>query len=118
MSRALRARGDADDATAHLFKARWGHDYDLKGEHVAGVGAGASAIQFAPQIAPEGRQARPLPADAQDLPRGDPAARARRAADQQRRLPAREDLDARARGDGLDGLADEPRLGVQRRRVR
>lgn len=33
-----------------FHSARWRHDHDLHGEHVAVVGTGASAIQFLPQI--------------------------------------------------------------------
>ncbi|MEE9254694.1 MAG: NAD(P)/FAD-dependent oxidoreductase [Pseudomonadales bacterium] len=32
--------------------ARWDHDHDLRGERVAVIGNGASAIQFIPEIAP------------------------------------------------------------------
>jgi len=35
-----------------FHSARWDHAHDLTGEHVAVIGAGASAIQFVPQIAP------------------------------------------------------------------
>ncbi|MGH1450662.1 MAG: flavin-containing monooxygenase [Pseudomonadaceae bacterium] len=35
-----------------FHSARWRHDVDLTGKHVAVIGTGASAIQFVPQIAP------------------------------------------------------------------
>lgn len=35
-----------------FHSARWRHDVDLAGKHVAVIGTGASAIQFVPQIAP------------------------------------------------------------------
>jgi cation diffusion facilitator CzcD-associated flavoprotein CzcO len=36
----------------HSFhSARWDHDYDLRGQRVAVIGNGASAVQFVPQIA-------------------------------------------------------------------
>ena len=35
-----------------FHSARWRHDHDLTGRHVAVVGTGASAIQFVPQIQP------------------------------------------------------------------
>ena len=35
-----------------FHSARWDHDYDLRGKHIAVVGTGASAIQFVPRIAP------------------------------------------------------------------
>ncbi len=35
-----------------FHSARWNHDYDLTGKRVAVIGAGASAIQFVPQIQP------------------------------------------------------------------
>jgi cation diffusion facilitator CzcD-associated flavoprotein CzcO len=35
-----------------FHSARWRHDHDLRGERVAVVGTGASAIQFVPQIQP------------------------------------------------------------------
>lgn len=34
-----------------FHSARWDHDYDLTGKHVAVIGTGASAIQFVPEIA-------------------------------------------------------------------
>ena len=36
-----------------FHSARWDHDHDLRGESVAVIGSGASAIQFVPAIAPE-----------------------------------------------------------------
>ncbi len=36
-----------------FHSARWRHDVELAGKHVAVIGTGASAIQFVPQIAPE-----------------------------------------------------------------
>jgi cation diffusion facilitator CzcD-associated flavoprotein CzcO len=35
-----------------FHSARWDHDHDLAGRHVAVVGTGASAIQFVPEIQP------------------------------------------------------------------
>jgi cation diffusion facilitator CzcD-associated flavoprotein CzcO len=35
-----------------FHSARWNHDHDLRGEHVAVIGTGASAIQFVPRIQP------------------------------------------------------------------
>lgn len=35
-----------------FHSARWDHGHDLRGERVAAVGTGASAIQFVPEIAP------------------------------------------------------------------
>ena len=35
-----------------FHSARWDHDHDLRGESVAVIGSGASAIQFVPAIAP------------------------------------------------------------------
>lgn len=37
---------------ALFHSARWDHDHDLRGERVAVVGAGASAIQFVPEVQP------------------------------------------------------------------
>ncbi len=34
-----------------MHSARWDHDYDLAGKRVASIGTGASAIQYAPEIA-------------------------------------------------------------------
>jgi cation diffusion facilitator CzcD-associated flavoprotein CzcO len=43
-----------DSFTGTVFhSARWDHDHDLRGERVAVIGTGASAIQFVPQIQPE-----------------------------------------------------------------
>jgi len=39
-----------------FHSARWDHDHDLRGERVAVVGIGASAIQFVPQVATVARQ--------------------------------------------------------------
>jgi cation diffusion facilitator CzcD-associated flavoprotein CzcO len=36
-----------------FHSARWDHDHDLRGERVAAVGTGASAIQFVPRIQPD-----------------------------------------------------------------
>lgn len=36
----------------HFHSARWDHEIDLKGQRVAVVGSGASAIQFVPKIQP------------------------------------------------------------------
>ncbi|MEU8800646.1 NAD(P)/FAD-dependent oxidoreductase [Spirillospora sp. NPDC048819] len=36
-----------------FHSARWDHDHDLRGERVAVIGNGASAIQFVPLIAPD-----------------------------------------------------------------
>jgi cation diffusion facilitator CzcD-associated flavoprotein CzcO len=36
-----------------FHSARWDHDHDLRGERVAAVGTGASAIQFVPAIQPQ-----------------------------------------------------------------
>jgi 4-hydroxyacetophenone monooxygenase len=36
-----------------FHSARWRHDVDLKGKHVAVIGTGASAFQFVPEIAPD-----------------------------------------------------------------
>jgi cation diffusion facilitator CzcD-associated flavoprotein CzcO len=33
-----------------MHSARWDHDYELKGKRVASIGAGASAIQYVPEI--------------------------------------------------------------------
>lgn len=41
---------------AMFHSARWDHDHDLRGERVAVVGIGASAIQFVPQVAADARQ--------------------------------------------------------------
>jgi cation diffusion facilitator CzcD-associated flavoprotein CzcO len=40
-----------EGATFH--SARWNHDHDLKGEKVASIGTGASAIQLVPAIQPD-----------------------------------------------------------------
>lgn len=37
---------------ALFHSARWDHDHDLRGERVAVVGTGASAIQFVPEVQP------------------------------------------------------------------
>ncbi|MFC4376962.1 flavin-containing monooxygenase [Nocardia halotolerans] len=36
-----------------FHSARWNHDFDLRGQRVAVVGTGASAVQFVPMIQPE-----------------------------------------------------------------
>src|SRR3954454_8478777 len=36
-----------------FHSAQWDHDHDLRGERVASVGTGASAIQFVPEIQPQ-----------------------------------------------------------------
>lgn len=42
-----------DTFTGTTFhSARWNHDYDLRGKHIAVIGTGASAIQIVPEIAP------------------------------------------------------------------
>ncbi len=42
----------ADGFAGHQFhSARWDHDYDLRDKRVAVIGAGASAVQFVPEIA-------------------------------------------------------------------
>jgi len=42
-----------DQFTGTVFhSARWRHDHDLRGERVAVIGTGASAVQFVPEIAP------------------------------------------------------------------
>jgi cation diffusion facilitator CzcD-associated flavoprotein CzcO len=43
-----------DSFKGHAFhSARWDHDHDVRGERVAVIGTGASAIQFVPTIAPD-----------------------------------------------------------------
>ena len=39
-----------------MHSARWDHDYDLRGQRVASIGTGASAIQYVPEIAPHVEQ--------------------------------------------------------------
>ena len=39
-----------------FHSARWDHDHDLRGERVAVIGIGASAIQFVPRVAKVARQ--------------------------------------------------------------
>ncbi len=46
---------DSFDGTT-FHSARWDHDHDLRGERVAVIGIGASAIQFVPQVAKVARQ--------------------------------------------------------------
>jgi len=41
---------------AQFHSARWDHDHDLKGERVASIGTGASAIQLVPSIQPDVEQ--------------------------------------------------------------
>ena len=43
--------GEFDGTVFH--SATWNHEHDLRGERVAVIGTGASAIQFVPQIQPE-----------------------------------------------------------------
>ena len=43
--------GREDFRGIQFHSARWRHDVDLKGKHVAVIGTGASAIQFVPNIA-------------------------------------------------------------------
>lgn len=38
-----------------FHSAQWNHDYDLGGKTVIGIGTGASAIQFLPQVAPKAK---------------------------------------------------------------
>jgi cation diffusion facilitator CzcD-associated flavoprotein CzcO len=45
-----------------FHSARWRHDVDLTGKRVAVLGTGASAIQFVPEIARQGRAGHRLPA--------------------------------------------------------
>ena len=45
--------GRARFAGAQFHSAEWDHDHDLRGERVAVIGTGASAIQFVPAIQPE-----------------------------------------------------------------
>lgn len=41
-----------DDYEGHkILSARWDHDYDLAGKHIAVIGTGASAIQIIPEVA-------------------------------------------------------------------
>ncbi len=45
-----------DDFAGTVFhSARWDHDHDLRGERVAVIGIGASAIQFVPRVAAQAR---------------------------------------------------------------
>ena len=45
-----------DDFEGTVFhSARWDHDHDLRGERVAVIGIGASAIQFVPRVAAQAR---------------------------------------------------------------
>lgn len=45
-----------DDFSGTVFhSARWDHDHDLRGERVAVIGIGASAIQFVPRVAETAR---------------------------------------------------------------
>jgi cation diffusion facilitator CzcD-associated flavoprotein CzcO len=42
-----------DEFGGHTFhSARWDHDHDLTGRHVAVIGTGASSVQFVPRIQP------------------------------------------------------------------
>jgi cation diffusion facilitator CzcD-associated flavoprotein CzcO len=45
--------GMADFDGTIFHSARWDHGHDLRGERVAVIGTGASAIQFVPEIQPE-----------------------------------------------------------------
>jgi 4-hydroxyacetophenone monooxygenase len=45
--------GVGDFAGPAFHSARWRHDVDLKGKRVAVIGTGASAFQFAPEVAKE-----------------------------------------------------------------
>ncbi len=45
--------GRDDFAGTSFHSARWDHDHELRGERVAVVGNGASALQFIPEIAPD-----------------------------------------------------------------
>jgi cation diffusion facilitator CzcD-associated flavoprotein CzcO len=45
--------GLEDFAGTQFHSARWPADHDLRGERVAVIGNGASAVQFVPRIAPE-----------------------------------------------------------------
>src|SRR5215207_4364001 len=45
--------GAEEFAGRRFHSAEWDHDHDLRGQHVAVIGTGASAIQFVPRIAPE-----------------------------------------------------------------
>ena len=40
-------------AGTSFHSARWNHDHDLRGERVASIGTGASAIQYVPSIQPQ-----------------------------------------------------------------
>jgi cation diffusion facilitator CzcD-associated flavoprotein CzcO len=43
-----------DTFTGHTFhSARWDHNHDLRGQRVAVIGTGASAIQFVPHVQPQ-----------------------------------------------------------------
>lgn len=39
-----------------FHSAQWNHDYDLTGKNVVSIGTGASAVQYAPEIAPKVKQ--------------------------------------------------------------
>lgn len=45
--------GLADFPGKVFHSSRWDHDHDLRGERVAVIGTGASAIQFVPEIQPQ-----------------------------------------------------------------
>ncbi|MET7302732.1 NAD(P)/FAD-dependent oxidoreductase [Embleya sp. NPDC005575] len=50
---ALPALPGLEDFGGHVFhSARWDHEHDLTGRHVAVVGTGASSVQFVPRIQP------------------------------------------------------------------
>ncbi len=49
--------GGLSGFTGEMFhSARWNHDHDLRGERVAVIGIGASAIQFVPPVAEQAEQ--------------------------------------------------------------
>ena len=56
------SRGSSASRATCFHSAQWDHDYDVTGKRIAAIGTGASAIQFVPAIAPEGRAAARLPA--------------------------------------------------------
>ena len=48
--------GIADFKGTYFHSARWNHQHDLSGQRVGVIGVAASAIQFAPEIAPKVKQ--------------------------------------------------------------
>jgi cation diffusion facilitator CzcD-associated flavoprotein CzcO len=48
--------GIADFKGTYFHSARWNHDHDMSGERVGVIGVAASAIQFAPELAPKVKQ--------------------------------------------------------------